>query len=245
MKIIINPAYERFSTFVNTISERFDKEGKSIYKSRNEIKVFDVAGTLLNVKQYKVPAFANRVIYSFFRPAKAFRAYDYALKLLAKGFDTPEPVAYILSYKGGLIHRTYFISFQSSYPRNMYEFGEGVLVGREHIIQSLGRYTARLHEANIYHHDYSPGNILFNEADNDVSFCLIDINRMSFGAVSIKKGCANFARLWGNEEMFHLLAYEYAKERNADIDECKAWILNYRERFWEKYKKKHGMPFSL
>ncbi|MDR1160768.1 MAG: lipopolysaccharide kinase InaA family protein [Tannerellaceae bacterium] len=245
MKIIINPAYNQFSTFVHTIPERFDKEGTCIHKDRNEIKVFNVGGTIVNVKQYKVPLFMNRLIYTFIRPAKASRAYHYALKLRSKGFDTPEPVAYIISCKGGFIYRTYFISLHSSYVWNMYEFGEGTLSGREHIIRSFANYTARLHEAGIYHKDFSPGNILFEETEEGVRFCLIDINRMEFGRVSIKKGCANFARLWGKEEMIRLIACEYAKERKADEEECTDLILYYRNKFWKKYKKKHEIDFEL
>ncbi|MDR1161061.1 MAG: lipopolysaccharide kinase InaA family protein [Tannerellaceae bacterium] len=245
MKVVINPAYKQFSTFVHTIPERFDKEGTCIHKDRNEIKVFNVDGTLINVKQYKVPLFINRLIYTFIRPAKASRAYRYALRLRSKGFDTPEPVAYIISYKGGCICRTYFISLQSSYARNMYEFGEGTLSGREHIIRSFANYTARLHEAGIYHKDFSPGNILFEDTEEDVRFCLIDINRMEFNPVSAKTGCINFARLWGKEEMFRLIADEYAKERKADKEECTDRILYYHNKFWEKYKRKHEISFEL
>lgn len=245
MKIVINPAYKQFESFVKSVPDIFNNEGVSIYAARNHIKVFEVDGVKINVKQYHVPFFINRIIYTFFRPSKASRAYEYGLKLISKGFETPEPIAYIQQRKSGLIHYTYFISFQSLYSRNMYEFGEGSLDGRENIVRSLARYTARLHEADICHKDYSPGNILFKETDGKVSFCLVDINRMSFKPVPIEKGCANFARLWGNEEMFRIMAREYANERKANLHQCIVWVLYYRERFWLKYKRKHEMPFSL
>ncbi|MDR0429147.1 MAG: lipopolysaccharide kinase InaA family protein [Tannerellaceae bacterium] len=245
MKIVINPAYNHFASFVNSIPEQFAKEGRSIYKGRNEIKVFEVEDTELNVKQYKVPILINRLIYTFFRPAKASRAYKYALKLFAKGFDTPQPVAYILSYKTGLLHHAYFVSFQSSYTRNMYEFGEGTLAGREHIIRALAEYTARLHQAGVYHKDFSPGNILFEETEEGVKFCLIDINRMKFAPVSIEKGCANFARLWGKEDLFVVLAETYARAQNVDCAGCLKQILYYRARFWKKFGKKHEIPFEM
>ncbi|MDR0750639.1 MAG: lipopolysaccharide kinase InaA family protein [Tannerellaceae bacterium] len=245
MKVIINPAYEQLAAFVNTIPQRFDKEGISIHKGRNEIKVFNVEGAIINVKRYKAPIFINRLIYTFIRPAKASRAYSYALKLRSMGFYTPEPVACIITCKGGCICQTYFISLQSPYSRNMYEFGKGPLSGREHILRSLAHYTARLHEAGIYHKDFSPGNILFEDTEEGVRFCLVDINRMAFNPVSVKKGCANFAPLWGKEEMFRLIAGEYAKERKADKEECTAWILYYRNKFWNNYKKTHDITFEL
>ena len=97
MKEIINPAYGRFEDFVRRVPRIFSEEGKTIYKARNEIKVFEVDGVELNVKRYRVPLLINRVIYRFFRQPKAVRAYEYALRLVAKGFETPAPIAYAAS----------------------------------------------------------------------------------------------------------------------------------------------------
>ena len=88
MKEVINPAYGRFEDFVRRVPRIFSEEGKTIYKARNEIKVFEVDGVELNVKRYRVPLLINRVIYRFFRQPKAVRAYEYALRLVAKGFET-------------------------------------------------------------------------------------------------------------------------------------------------------------
>ena len=67
MKEIINPAYGRFEDFVRRVPRIFSEEGKTIYKARNEIKVFEVDGVELNVKRYRIPLLINRVIYRFFR----------------------------------------------------------------------------------------------------------------------------------------------------------------------------------
>jgi len=243
--IVIHPDYTCYADFIDRLPDIFHTEGETIYKSRNEIKVFDVNGIKINVKQYKVPIFINRIIYTFFRATKAYRAYNYAFKLLSKGIETPLPIAYMIFKKTGLIHQCYFISLQSPYERNMYEFGKGSLKGRETIIQRLAQYTAQLHESGIYHKDFSPGNILFQQTDNEVNFLLVDINRMQFGPVSIEKGCANFARLWGGDEMFNLLAREYAVARNADTGDCTRWVFDYRKRFWKRYTRKYEMPFDL
>ena len=61
----------------------------------------------LNVKRYRVPHLINRVIYRFFRQPKAVRAYEYALRLVAKGFETPAPIAYILFRKKGFLEYSY------------------------------------------------------------------------------------------------------------------------------------------
>ena len=82
---------------------------------------------------------------------------------------------------------------------------------------------AELHEAEVYHADFSPGNVLYDRTEEGVRFSLIDINRMYFGPVSLKRGCANFSRLWGREAAFHLMAETYARagiliKRNASLD---------------------------
>ena len=242
--VVIHPDYASCAGFIDRLPDIFPIEGETIYKSRNEIKVFEVNGIKLNVKQYKVPVFINRIIYTFFRTTKAFRAYTYALKLLSAGIETPLPIAYILLKKAGLIHQCYFISLQSPYTRNMYEFGKGSLNGRESIIRSLAHYKAKLHDLGVYHKDFSPGNILFQQTEDEVKFLLVDINRLQFRPVSIHKGCANFARLWGGDEMFRLIAREYAVARHADPDDCTRRVFKYRKRFWKRYTRKYEMPFK-
>lgn len=243
-EIIINPQYASYSSFVYAIPERFEKEGDTIYKARNEIKVFEVDGVKLNVKRFKVPNIFNRFIYTYIRSSKAERSFRYAEKLLKAGIYTPPPVATIHQYKNGLLALSYLITLQVDYDQNMYQFGKIPLDEKKDIIVHFAQYTAELHAKEVYHNDYSPGNILFRQSADGVDFCLVDINRMRFGPVSLKKGCANFARMWGKEDLFILLAREYAKARNVDEELCRHWILYYRSRFWKRFANKHGMPFE-
>lgn len=245
MILVENPRQKQFADFVKSIPARFDQEGIVIYKKRNEIRVFEVDGVRLNVKKYKVPFILNRMIYTFIRSSKAARSFRYALKLSEKGIHTPEPIAYILIKRGGLLYESYFISMQLEGYRTMYEFGEGGIAGREPILDALAIFTAGLHEKGVYHKDYSPGNILFKAENDLIDFYIVDINRMQFGPVSIAKGCKNFARLWGQEPLFRLLAERYAQERKSDPDDCIKRVLQARERFWKRYTKKHPLPFRL
>lgn len=245
MNLEINPAYEYLRGFIESLPVCFESEGRTIYASRNIIKVMSVEGLELNVKRYGIPAFFNRIIYSLFRSPKGKRAYTYPQILLSKGFETPIPVAYIEQRVGGLIQYSYFISLQVPYQRNFYEFGDADIATCRDIVIAFARYTAALHEAGIMHKDYSPGNILFDEVDGDWHFSLVDINRMYFGEVSVKEGCANFARLWGQKSFFVLLAEEYAIARGADKEQCVKWVLAYRKKFWMRYQRRHSMEFHL
>lgn len=244
MEVIVNPLYSQYTDFANRIPEMFAKEGKTIYKARNEIKIFEVDGKILNVKQYKVPMCFNRITYSFFRQPKAVRAYEHALKLNAKDISTADPIAYILFRRKGLLHQSYFISLQSDY-KTLYDIGREPVGDNEDLFTALGHYVAQLHEAEVYHEDFSPGNILYKRTDKGIKFCLIDINRMRFGPVSLKRGCENFARVWGKEAAFHLMAQSYAEGRRADADYCTDRILHYRNRFWKRYGRKHPIDFEL
>ncbi|WP_073346881.1 lipopolysaccharide kinase InaA family protein [Bacteroides congonensis] len=245
MKIVVNPTYEHLREFIENIPNTFEKKGRIIYSGRNLIKVIEVDGVEINVKRYGVPAFVNRVVYSFFRDPKGRRAFEYPQMLLEKGFETPVPIAYVEERRFGLITHSYFISMQSPYRRNFYEFGNVDVSHCRDVIVSFARYTANLHQAGILHRDYSPGNILFDYIDGEYHFMLVDINRMTFGKISVEMGCANFARLWGQKAFFVLLAKEYAQARCADESYCVERVLECRRKFWTYFAKKHVVKYNL
>ena len=197
------------------------------------------------MKRYHQPSLFNRFVYTFVRKPKGRRAFEYPERVLAAGFETPAPVAYAEERRGGLIDYSYFISEQCPYRRRFYEFGDARVSDHEEVLRAFARFTAGLHEAGIYHRDYSPGNILFDQVDGEWHFSIVDINRMEFGPVSIAKGCSNFARLWGQPEFFRFLAHEYAKARGADAQQCEQWVMTARNRFWKPRQKNFNLPYQL
>lgn len=245
MRIFIRPEYRCLSDFIKKIPQHFDHEGEVLYARRNVIRKMRVGEFELNVKRYGVPSFFNRLIYTFFRKSKGWRAYTYPDRLLASGIETPHPVAYIEERRGGLLHYSYFVSIQCPYTRNFYEFGDARIADCRDVVSAFAKFSARLHDAGILHLDYSPGNILFDRVENEWRFSLIDINRMRFGTVSVEQGCANFARLWGQVDFFKQLAYDYAAARNAEPEQCCQWVLHYRRKFWQRYRRRHELKFRL
>lgn len=245
MKLIINPEYEHLRDYLTHIDEHFEHEGREIHKGRNSIRVCRTAGLELNVKRYAIPAWPNRFIYSFIRSPKGMRAYIYPQILLQKGFETPVPVAYIEERRFGLIAHSYFVSLQCPYTRRFYEFGNTPAGECTDVVTAFARFTARLHTAGIMHLDYSPGNILFDHINGNWHFALVDTNRMYFGPVSVRRGCANMARLWGQPDFFYLLAEEYAAARGADAALCRRWIMKAREHFWRRFSRRHRIKYDL
>lgn len=248
MKIQINPAYQYLQTYVEQLPTIFENEGVTIYQSRNLIKTFITPdGLLINVKRYHRPRFFNLLAYSLgLRTPKGQRAFDYPTILLSKGINTPQPIAYIEQRSWGMLGYSYFISVQCNYPHLMYELGDATPQLYERMAPAFAHYTAMMHQQGILHRDYSPGNILWKEDETGCfHFSIIDINRMSFGHVSMEAGCQNFKRIWGTTHFMQLLAEYYAHERGFDVKKTVEKVLLYRARFWKRYIKKHGRPFPI
>lgn len=241
MKITINPKYNSLESFVKKIPSVFDTEGTLIYKARNEIKVFETAGLAVNVKSYKIPIFINRIAYTFFRLSKTRRSYEYALKLLSLGVNTPYPIAYIEEKKCALLRRSYYICEHTPLDGNMRDVAiPGVpFESVRDLSIAFGKYTAFLHKKGVLHIDYSPGNILYKKRnDGTFDFSIIDINRMKFCKVDYHKGCKNFCRMWADDEFFIVVAQAYAEEMGYNPAQCTKDILKYREKEWGKREKK-------
>ena len=170
MKLVLNPSYCQLRNFVQKLPISFPTLGDCIYKARNELRKFSYEGQWYVVKNYKVPLFINRIAYTFFRPSKASRAYEYALRLRSMGIETPAPVAYIELKSGGLLQHSFFVSENCSYPRMMREFEEGGIAGREDILEAFAAFTVDLHKKGVLHLDYSAGNILFDKQEEGIVF---------------------------------------------------------------------------
>lgn len=232
---VITQGYERYASFIESLDTQFYERGETIYKARNEIKVFTLPdGAVLNVKRFAVPNIINRYVYATLRKPKALRAYENAFTLMERGIATPQPVAYVLHRTSLSIAHSYLITLQSPLRRNMYEFGDTDLDGRDEIVKAFARFTAHLHKQGVYHKDYSPGNILFDQTpEGDYTFCLVDINRMVFGNVTIDMGCRSFCRLWGREAFMRLLSAEYADAMRADPEMVREKVFKYHRAFWK------------
>lgn len=234
-KSIVYPLYEGFRPEIEEAIVNFSSFGKLIYEGRNELRRGTIGNHDSVVKSFKPPHLINRVAYSFFRPSKAARSYLYALKLQEIGVNTPSPIAYVEEYDNGLLYHSYYISFYSTFSRNMREFWFIPEIGdRLPILQAFARFTAKMHEAAIMHTDYSAGNILFEEKSGETDFMLVDINRMYFGQVNEEMGYRNFARLWLPDDTYTVIAAEYARARGYDEQHAIDRVRYYKNKFMSK-----------
>lgn len=229
MKIILNPKYEHLRHYLEHLEEHFDREGKEIFRDRNVIRTLKTDGLTLCVKRYAKPSLGSRLATQLYRTPKGKKAYYKPLKLRERGFSSPEPVAFVKYRKGLVTTKTYFVSLLSDYSHDLsaivtLDDGE-----RQEATRAFAQFAARLHEEGFLHRDFSSGNILFDCRGGRFRFTLLDTNSLRTGRpVNLEKGCANFARLKGDEEFFALLADAYAEARGADAARCRQLIAGAR-----------------
>jgi len=206
----INELYKDFfMDFLVNIRDIFTKNDTLIHKARNELKIVQHSKYTTVVKSFKVPNIINKIVYTFFRDSKAKKSYTHSLKL--KEF-TPMPIAYIEFFKFGLLNESYFVSENFNYDFTIREpLLDGNFSSREAVFRAFARFTLELHNDNIFHNDYSPGNILIKQEGEDYIFKIVDINRMKFFALSEDDRAKNFSKLWADDEILVLMADEYKK----------------------------------
>ena len=225
MKLVVRPEYNHLKDWIKEIPSFFSTQGETIYKARNELKVFNTDFGKIVVKSFCIPHIINRFAYSFLRVSKAERSYVYSLEILKRGFKTPQPIAYIERFDTGLLSESYYVSAYSDYlsMRN-FNFIKKITEEDIEILKAFACLTARLHENEIYHTDYSNGNILYKKENENIFFDLVDVNRIQFKKVTEEMAYKSFHRMDLSIEMLKIVAEEYALQSRMDVEKCIAEI---------------------
>ena len=211
VKCEIAPEFRELEEWISQLPTNFSRAGETIFKSRNEVKVFSEGNFRINVKAFKVPNLINRIVYVYFRGSKAARSYRYARKFMATGVATPAAIGYIDCIDKGLLKESFYASVHYDYEFTLREVLNYQVADHDAILRDWVRFTyEQLHLNNIFHLDYSPGNTLICKKDNGYEFKIVDLNRMSFGPISFERGLYNFRQLSTNRQTLELLASEYA-----------------------------------
>ena len=213
-KYKLHPDFQNYNEFLQNISSYFSSVKVSIHKARNELKIVTLDKHNFVVKSFKTPHFLNKVIYTFFRSSKARKSYEYSLEIID---FVPKPLGFIEFYRYALLHESYFISEKFDYDFTIREpLLQADFEQREEIFRAFARFTLNLHQNNIFHKDYSPGNILIKKENDHFVFKIVDINRMSFAPLSQKDRAKNFSKLWANDDVLKIIADEYEKHYKVD-----------------------------
>lgn len=231
IKYKLAPGFEGLDTWLKNLPEYFPGNGETIFKSRNEVKIFDVGEYQLNVKAFKVPNWINRFVYVYFRGSKAKRSFNYARKFSSLDIPTPQPIGYVECLSYGLLTKSYYVSLHCRYDFTLREVLWYKVADRDEILRLWTRFTyEKLHINNIYHLDYSPGNTLIKRIDKRYEFNIIDLNRMSFREINFEKGLQNFRQLDTDRQTLQLLASEYAMLRGQDAGKAMRILIGYDQK---------------
>ena len=224
---------ERYNELLKKIREYFVDAELSIHKARNEIKVISFSGQNLVVKSFKIPNIINKFVYTFFKDSKARKSYRNSIKIID---FVPKPIGYIEFKKFGLLDESYFVSENFEYDFTIREpLLDPNFDNKEKIFREFAKFSYDLHQKDIYHLDYSPGNILIKKQNDDFVFKIVDINRMQFKTLSLNERLKNFSKLWAKDEDLEIIVKAYAELIHGDEKLCVAKALAYSQD--HKYKK--------
>lgn len=233
MKTVISEDYSQHSDFLRSIPNLFaDGQGEVVYSKRNEIRRFSHQGLTLMAKRYKRVNVLQRVVYTFFRPTKAERAYRFAKEFRLRGIDTPREVAYIETGSMGLFSVGYFISLET-------EGVETYLLLREvenfshSLADAVAAHVLKMHSKGILHGDLNLSNFLCSERPDGYHFTMIDINRSHFrdGMPSNEECLDNLVRTTHRRDLYEYLVRSYARQRGWNEDTTAAKALQLLDNF--------------
>ena len=244
IKYKVNPScILDFKEFILNIQGHFSQNSNSIHKVRNEIKIIEYSNQETVVKSFKIPHLINRIVYTFFRNSKAKKSYEYSLRIAE---FVPSPIGFIEFYTDNLIGKSYFISEYFNYDFTIREpLLDNDFSNKKEILESFAKFTFELHENDILHQDYSPGNILIKKTNGEFIFKIVDINRMQFKSLDLDTRLKNFEKLWAKDKDLIIIVTAYAKLIGANKAYCIQKALNYSQKNKNKINMKKrfkGIP---
>jgi serine/threonine protein kinase len=228
-----------FIELLRNIRQYFDNSNFYLHDARNKIKTIDYNSQTLVVKSFKIPHVINKIAYGFFRNSKAKKSYINSLRI--KDF-VPSPVGYIEFKKFGLLYDSYFISEQFEYDFTIRELLlNEKFEDKDLIFKEFANFTYLLHEQDIEHLDYSPGNILIKKQDGKYIIKTIDINRMKFRTMDTNARLKNFSKLWAKDADLEIIIEAYSKLINMNKNEA----FKIAKEFSQQHKNKKNFKKRL
>lgn len=236
--IKINPAYESERDLLASLpQERYAAE-QTFCNDRNTVVRTCLGDQEYVVKRFKVPHLINRFAYTFLRKDKALRSFLNAFRLSEAHFLTPEPVAYIATYRQGLFHTGYYVS--RYYPSTrLDELMRQPMddANRKELYEAFVSFTYRQHQAGVYMKDYNLGNVLVTQANGHYGFALVDINRLKFHhCPTYREAMVSFDQTGLPIPQFSALIPLYAQLVGQDPEHGIYLMLKARRRRWRKIR---------
>lgn len=204
-----------------------------IYKGRNTVYAVNDHGDEINVKAFRTPSFPNDFVYTTLRQSKARRSYENAIRLLEMGINTPAPLAYIEVKEGCRLTRSYYMSQQMNQLETVRNWERFPF--KDSLLASMTVFMKELIDKQIYHRDFSPGNILFERnPDGSFKFYLVDLNRMEFGVTDRSKMMRMFRAITLIPEQNRELALHFARTCGLDAEQTAAEAARQLQNYFDQ-----------
>ena len=212
--------YRALDTEINEIERHFSSGKVTLHNQRNVIKQFELANRAVVVKSFKQPNAIQGWIYAKWRPSKARRSFEHAVRLEQLDVNTHTPIAYSETRHRGRLTNSYFFSERIEHD---FTIRDELLKDAEFdplLLAAFVDFSFDLHEKQVLHLDHSPGNTLVKKTADGYRFSIIDINRMQFRPLTLHQRMTNFCRLSNHVDVLRFIANHYATLANADPDVC-------------------------
>lgn len=183
--------------------------------TRNTLYRTIIDGESVITKQFKRPILINAFAYTTIRKSKAKRSYRNAMKMISLGFNSPEPIAWAELRNGLKLLDSIYVCLELKGATEMREWQE--LPCADTLVPAFAAEIFRLHQAGVFHKDFSPGNILFiKNTDGSYTFNYVDLNRMKFGVHDHASQMRMFRAINLNYDALDHLARKYARIAGED-----------------------------
>lgn len=253
VKIEVNPVFKEFEAEITSklheiIASKLHGRAEAsdanspagteyIYRGRNELYRIDIGDRQVIVKDFKRPHMVNRYVYTNLRKSKARRSFENAQQMMALGFLTPEPVAYCEVKRGMQLVWSFYLSIELHGVTEMRRWEENP--DCDTLLPAFARDMYRLHQACVWHKDFSPGNILYRkDSEGNFSFYYVDLNRMQFGVDDRRKLMRMFRAINLKPEETERLGRLYAHVAGLDEDDMAAEALKQLEGYFAEQRRK-------
>lgn len=236
MRVHINKEYEEQRKFIESIPALFvSNGGKLILESRNIVRLFPEQGFV--AKEFHKINFINKFVYACIRKSKAQRSFEYAQRLIANGFGSPEPVAWIdikrcflgIPFLPVILRSSFYICRECTWPSLQEICGMEPAEDTDFIVKAYAADVVRMHNCGIVPVDTNPGNVFYkvsslegvggtghgsgvgSEPLSSVRFQYIDLNRMHLynRPAPMLVRYKSIARMSNSQAMFERIASLY------------------------------------
>ena len=238
--VVVHSDFKALGSQLQEAISGFDANIDFVTKGeRNVIKKVSIGDSVFTIKRFKEPGIFNALVYQFLRKSKAKRSFEYAIRLIDLGINTPRPVAYFERFSFGL-KDSYYISEHIAYDLDFRVLNHNPeYPNRDEILQQVAAFTFKLHENNVNFLDHSPGNTLIKvSGEGQFDFYLIGLNRMRFEPMDLDARMKNFRRLWLSKRMINVMAAAYAQLSGHSQSKIHELMTKYSRQFQKKVNSK-------